>query len=270
MQRPSHALVVPIVTLFVAGAAPPTRAARVGVDDVHGTSPPEYLASGDAYAPLRDELTAAGHVLVPLRTFEAADLAGLDGLFLRHAFSVGYSSSERAAIQAFTRRAVFLSDSSTFADSRSDRPLTFGDNRRLLRNVLDYVGAGGGSVFLADGGTGANVANFNQLVAPYGVQFAPNPVDGSGRTVTGFIDHPLTAGVTTVGVDFHMPLIVSSPSLDLTTGSGADNILAVFPVPEPSMTVLVGGAVIVLRPRRRCSRALTAPRHISQTQPGRQ
>ena len=251
MPRPSSAWVVLIAALSAAGSAPQAGAARIGVDDVHATSAPEFLGSGEVYEPFRAELAAAGHTLVPLHSFAAADLADLDGLFLRHAFAVGYTPAEQAAIQAFTRRAVFLSDSSMFGNSQSDRPLTFGDNRRLLRNVFDYLSAGGGTAFLADGGSGANVANFNQLVAPWGVQFALDPIDGNGRTVTGFLDHPLTAGVMTVGVDFHMPLTVSSPSLDLTTGGGSDNILAVFPVPEPTTPGLLAGFALLLIHRRR-------------------
>jgi hypothetical protein len=251
MQRPVHLLVLLTAALCVAGTAPVARAARIGVDDVHATNPAEMLGSGEYYAPFRDELAAAGHVLVPLRSFGSADLSGLDGLFLRHAYSVGYTPSEQAAIQAFTRRAVFLSDSTMFADTHSDRPLTFGDNRQLLRNILDYVSAGGGTAFMADGATGADVANFNQLVGPYGVQFAASAIDATGRTVTGFADHPLTAGVTTVGVDFQMPLTVTAPSIDLTTDGGPDNILAVFPVPEPSAVSFLALAAIGLSRRRR-------------------
>ena len=250
MPRLRRLCVVIGIALLTTALAAPAGAARIGVDDVHGTSAPEFLGSGEIYEPFRAELAAAGHTLVPLHSFGAADLAGLDGLFLRHAFAVGYTPAEQAAIQAFTTSAVFLSDSSMFGNSQSDRPLTFGDNRRLLRNIADYVGAGGGTVFLADGGTGANAANFNQLVAPYGVQFALNPVDGGGRTVTGFIGHPLTAGVSSVGVDFHMPLTVSSPSLDLTIGTGVENILAVFPVPEPATMALPAGLALILIRRR--------------------
>jgi PKD repeat protein len=45
--------------------------------------------------------------------------------------------------------------------------------------------------------------------------------------VRGFVPHPVTDGITSIGVDFQRPLLsMRSPAVDLTLGSGADDILA--------------------------------------------
>jgi hypothetical protein len=56
--------------------------------------------------------------------------------------------------------------------------------------------------------------------------------------VTGFVAHPVTAGINTVGVQYQLPMTVNSPAIDLTIGSGQDNILAAVTVPEPAALAL--------------------------------
>jgi hypothetical protein len=134
-------------------------------------------------------------------------------------------------------------------DVGSDRPLSFGDNQKLLTNIVGFTSSGNAAVLVGDNGSGFDPANMNSLVAAYGVSFAASPTDGNGRTVSGFVPHPLTVDVTQIGVDFQLPLTVSAPSLDLTTGGGQDNVLAVFFVPEPaSATLAVVAAAYAILP----------------------
>ena len=52
--------------------------------------------------------------------------------------------------------------------------------------------------------------------------------DGSGRSVSGFLTHSVTEGVSTVGVDFQRSMTsIQPPAVDLTAGDGLDDILAV-------------------------------------------
>ena len=234
-------------------------AALVGVDNVHGATANSILASGSQFDSFRATLIAAGHTIVPLNSFSAASLSGLDTVILATGYTGNiYSASDRAAIQSFTQGAVFTSDKSMFSDNGegADTPITFGGNQQLLRNIVDYLDAGHGTLFIGEDGGLFDIGNFNSLVSPYGVQYAASPTDGDGRTVTGFVGHPITAGIATLGVDFQMPMTVNSPSLDLTTGGGQDNILAVFPfvaIPEPA-TMLFGWAMLGVVALRRNSR----------------
>ncbi|MCH8251859.1 MAG: PEP-CTERM sorting domain-containing protein [Planctomycetes bacterium] len=43
--------------------------------------------------------------------------------------------------------------------------------------------------------------------------------------------HPVTAGLSSIGVDFQLPITTLAPSLDLTTGSGEDNVLSALGIP---------------------------------------
>ncbi len=233
-------------------------AAVIGLDEIHHNDPSESLATGSNFAQMRSIITAEGNTIVPLTSFNASDLAGLDAAFFTIHFGAAgqsdghpYSASEISAIQAFVgSKAVFLSDTSLWGVSTgADRDLGSGNNATLLRNVLSFVGGGGG-VFLADAANGFDVANFNDLVSPYGVTYASSPTDGSGRTVSGFVPHPLTQGVTQLGVDFQLPMTVTAPALDLTTGGGQDNVLAVY-TPEPAAPAVLCTFVLALGAARR-------------------
>jgi hypothetical protein len=136
-----------------------------------------------------------GHTIVPLSTFGAGDLVGLDAVFVQHPYSgpQAFTASEISALQAF-------------------------------------VSNGGGFVAAGEGGGSSDsfVDNFNELVAPYGVTYAASASDPAGHIVSGFVDHPVTAGITSFGVDFQRVMTsISGPALDLTLGGGSDDALAV-------------------------------------------
>jgi hypothetical protein len=260
------------ICLFqVVGAGASVASADIiGIDNVHGLNAATILGSGGSFSTFRATITAGGHTLVPLSSFEAADLAGLEAAILMIPYNqnaANFTASQMSAIQSFTTRGVFSSDVSVWQNdgSGSERPISFGDNQKLLANIVSFItSAGKGALFIGDDGSGFNVANMNALVSPFGVSYSGTPTDGAGRTVTGFVPHAVTAGINTVGVDFQLPLTINSPSTDLTTGTGQDNILAVFEsttvVPEPSsfalaMTALTVLAGCLLR-KRRNSRAI--------------
>ncbi len=234
-------LLVGMVTAIVAGAwsSPAvTSAAVIGVDAVHGFGAISILATGRTYEIFRDTITGLGHTIVPLTSFEAGDLAGLDAIILNQPYNQNaapYTVSEIAAIQDFVvePRAVFLSDGSLFVDQRnetlSDRPITFGDNQLLLENILAYISVGGGLLVLADNGFGFQQSNINALVAPFGISYASDPTEGNGHTITDFVLHPVTAGLTEIGIDFQLQITTQAPSISLTTGSGADDALSALP-----------------------------------------
>ena len=218
------------------------RGAQIGIDAVHGFDASVNLATGSALSDFRATIISQGNTIVPLTSFDAANLAGLDGVILLIPYSqnaANYTPSQMSALQAFAHRAVFTSDESMWENNGagSDRPITFGDNRQLLINSVSFISAKG-ILALGEDGDGFQVANFNALVAPFGITYSANPTDPNGRTVTGFVAHPVTAGISTLGVDFQLPMTVNSPAVDLTIGSGQDNILAAMPVPEPATLAL--------------------------------
>jgi hypothetical protein len=178
--------------------APSTSlAAIIGIDSRNGMYASSILATGDEYDTFRATITALGHTIVPVSSFETADLIGLDSLVLKQPNSenspAGFSDTEISAIHAF-------------------------------------VDGGGGLVVHAEGGTGSEeyTSNMNSLVSPYGIIYADSATENSGHTITGLVVHPITEGVTVFGVDYQRQLIsISSLATDLTIGSGPDNALAV-------------------------------------------
>jgi len=232
-----------MLCVMVAIAAPSTRAAVIGIDAAHGFDADAVLASGSNFGDFRSILTGLGHTLVPLTSFDAEDLIGLDALILLNNYVQNadpYSPSEQIAVQNFVTRAVGISDSNLFSDpGRSDHPIDFGSNERLLTNSLDWLLSGpGGLLALGDDGTGFDIGNFNELMVPFGIRFDSVPVDRNGHVVTEFVAHPVTSGLLEVGVDFQVPITVSGPALDLTVYGSSDDILAVY-VPEPSVGLLI-------------------------------
>ncbi|MHC4205739.1 MAG: PEP-CTERM sorting domain-containing protein, partial [Planctomycetota bacterium] len=155
------------------------------------------FATGDKYDTFRATITALGHTIVPVSSFEADDLVGLDSLMLKQPYSenspAGFSENEISAINSF-------------------------------------VNDGGGLVVHAEGGTGSEdlVDNLNSLVSPYGVIYSDLATANSGVMVTDLVTHSVTDGVTEFGVDYHRRLVsITSPAIDLTIRSGEYNVLAV-------------------------------------------
>lgn len=139
-------------------------------------------------------MVAAGHTLVNLSSFTAAALAGVDALIVRQSPNTAgiFNSGEISSIHAF-------------------------------------VNSGHGLMVLGDGGfdTNSTTGNLNILAAPFGVSFGDLVAHGEGFTITGFILHPVTNGITSIGMDFYRPLTgISAPAQDLTLLSGDDNVLA--------------------------------------------
>ncbi len=165
----------------------------VGVDNVNRFGDGVSLASGNNYGQMRAAIVGAGHTLVIVNDFTGATLSGLDGLFL---------------VQGSDPSEVYTGVE--------------------IDAIHDFVGAGGGLVAFADGGfsSDSTVANFNSLIDDYGVSISGNATESSGHLVSGFHAHEVTAGLVSVGIDFHRRLIFSDNSADLTVGTGADEILA--------------------------------------------
>jgi hypothetical protein len=171
-------------------------AALIGVDARNAVN--EYgLASGGVYDSYRETITGLGHTIVPLRAFEPQDLAGLRAVVLMQAF---------------------LSDSRqpNYSDVEIDA-------------IHSFVAGGGGMVLHGECGysTANSVGNLNALAAPYGVTFGGLELAMGGDTIVGFVDHPVTAGVNSVGVDFQRQMVsIAPPAADLTTGTFASDFLA--------------------------------------------
>jgi hypothetical protein len=177
----------------------PVEGATIVIDARHGGasdgSPQHNIATGANYDELRASIIAGGNTLVPRTAFTSADLAGSDALILREtrAISDNYTVEEIAAIHS-------------------------------------YVAAGHGLLVAAEGGgffTPDVIGVLNELVAPYGIVYGDTRGHSSGGVVTGFVPHPITAGIDTVGVLVDHPMSsITSPAVDLTVGGGEDNILA--------------------------------------------
>lgn len=240
--KATEALIAAALMLAIVAVPQPAQSAVIGLNNVHWDDPTSRMGGGDEFTEMRARLTNAGHSVVSLNSFDAEDFEGLDAIFIQmphpDTTGPGFTPSEMNAIRSFAnQRAVFVSDSTLMKNTApfNDRGLDVFDNGQFFDNVVEFVSGGNAAVFVGDGGDGFDTANFNELVAPYGVQYALDSFDpGAGRVVTGFADHPLTTDVEEVQVIWHRPLTVMSPSLDLTLGSGAENILAVWVVPEPS------------------------------------
>lgn len=190
------ALLVTLAGLVAEGAT----AGEIGIDDRHGFDADARLGTGSDFETFRATIASGGHNLIPLDSFEAGDLAGLDCLILNQPYTQNtssYSGSEIAAIHAF-------------------------------------VAGGGGLMVHGEGGAGSDplVADLNALVAPYGIEYAGGATDGVGHDITGFAVHPLTTGLNQIGVDFQRRLTrIDPPAIDLTLGSGSDDALAAYQGP---------------------------------------
>ena len=185
------ALLVSLTGAIVASAA---TADIIGVDNRNGFDPDSYLATGADYTEFRALIQDLGHTIVPLTSFTASDLSGLDALITH----MPYSGS-----QAFTTSEIDA--------------------------IQDFVANGGGYLMHSDGGGSSNsyVSNINTLMDPYGVTFNTDASDPSGFIVSSFETHPVTDGVGQFGVDFQRYMtVIDAPAFDLTTLGANSNVLA--------------------------------------------
>jgi hypothetical protein len=189
-------VVVAVIFVSIIIAPSISHAYIIGLDSRNGMYESTIFATGDQYDSFRATITALGHTIVPVSSFETEDLIGLDSLMLKQPYSqnnpAGFSESEISAVHAF-------------------------------------VNVGGGLVVHAEGGTGSEdlVDNLNNLVSPYGVVYSDLATANSGVMITDLVPHPVTDGVTEFGVDYHRRLVsIGSPAIDLTIRSGEYNALA--------------------------------------------
>jgi hypothetical protein len=94
--------------------------------------------------------------------------------------------------------------------------------------LQNFVASGGGLFVAWDAGT--NLASNNALLAPYGLLISD--LDQSGASVSGFISHPVTAGVNTIQTSFGTTVGVTGSGIDLTVATGMSDILAVSAAPN--------------------------------------
>ena len=166
----------------------------IGLDAVHGVMPRDNLALGTEFTNMQEELEGAGYRVVPLDEFTPASLDRCDGVFL-------------------------------FQPMRASQRYT----EQEIADIHAYVAGGGGLLAISDGGysSDSTVENFEALLAPYGVGLDDAPTKGSGHVVTDFISHPVTEGLSSVGLNYQRPLVeIDTPATDLTVGSGDDDFLA--------------------------------------------
>jgi len=165
----------------------------IGLDAVRAAEPEDNLAFGTEYADMREELETAGYQIVALYDLTPASLNQCD--------------------------AVFLPQPMREAQTYTDQEIT---------DIQTYVAGGGGLLAISDGGWSSDntVENFEALLAPYGVGFEDHPTKGEGHVVTDFVPHPVTQGLSSVGLNYQRPLAqIAAPATDLTVGSGDDDCL---------------------------------------------
>ena len=181
-----------VLTLIACCDLTSASGGMIGIDDARGQG--GTLASHSRFASLRGTITTLGHTLVPLTDLSSVSLTGLDAIILGMPF-----------------------------DGPPSRLFSAGD----IQSIHGFVDLGGGLMILADGATGDDASNLNLLTEHFGVLYSLSTASASGRTVTSFVDHPVTDGVLSAGVDFQKPLTsIMSPAVDLTINAGADNIVA--------------------------------------------
>lgn len=169
---------------FVTGARP-VSALDLLFDESHAQF--VSMASEPAFAAALDLLTGAGHTISVLPGSPGAitpdTLVGVD-VFVTGIVGANYQPSELAALH-------------------------------------DFVSSGGG--LFVNHGAGLSSDNFvptvNQLLSPSGIVLSTDELFPGGVVVTGLVAHPVTEGLTSIGLDYVRTIAsVGSPGVDLTTG----------------------------------------------------
>jgi hypothetical protein len=96
-----------------------------------------------------------------------------------------------------------------------------------ITTLQNFVAAGGGLFVAYDVGT--HLASNNALLAPYGLSLSTT---ASAASVSGFVPHPVTAGITTVDTALGGIVGTTGSAIDLTLANGSNNILAVSAGPQ--------------------------------------
>lgn len=160
---------------------------EIGLDDRHGFSTTIRLGTGSNHATMRTRITNAGKTIRVMTAFDTADLSGLAAVFIQQPYTGGGAALTSTEITA----------------------------------LVTFVNQGGGLVVIADGGSGGDQANLNLLSTNWGVTFSSSPQWPNGQVFSSLPAHPVTSGVASFGVDYGVPITVSSPSVALTNGTVA-------------------------------------------------
>ncbi|MEM1423251.1 MAG: hypothetical protein AAGH64_04535 [Planctomycetota bacterium] len=176
------------VTVF----APASFGGVIALDARVGAGEGRDFASNVQFATMRQTLEDMGHTVVGVTSYDADTLAGVDVLLTREAF--------RAADQ--------------FTQQDAD-------------DIAAFNASGGGVGYFADGGFDSNgLIGTNNLVAnALGADLVGNAFAPNGLLLTGFVDHPVTAGIDEWGLDFVRRVDALPGSIDLTIDGGQSDLL---------------------------------------------
>jgi hypothetical protein len=96
-----------------------------------------------------------------------------------------------------------------------------------VTTLQNFVAAGGGLFVAYDAAT--NLTSNNALLAPYGLSMSTSALSA---TVSGFVPHPITAGISTISTSAGGTVGTTGSAIDLTVAGGSSNILAVSAAPQ--------------------------------------
>lgn len=121
--------------------------------------------------------------------------AWLDSRSVKGAVSLGGQVLDKALLEKY--QVIVAQDLSTIGRAYSDAE---------VKALKDWVDAGGGLLTLIGYGDPSERTNVNALLAPFGTsydaaQILQKPNGGSTVPITGWVAHPVTQGVSRVGVD---------------------------------------------------------------------
>jgi len=216
-----HAVVL-LLLLPALATGQTRRTLVVGLDARNGPDAASRLGSGAAFEDLRARLLQHGLRIRPLQDFTPRALVGIDLLILQQPYTEdqAFGPAERMAIRSSIHAgAGLLVCGDVGGQSDAWRP--------ALNGLLERFGLALGPT--PDGGPT--------------LDGEPKPDGGARSVLTGFVDHALTRGVDALAVDAPRPLdALRAPAVDLTLGSGPDELLAASERPDWGRVVLVGDA----------------------------
>jgi hypothetical protein len=165
----------------------------------------------------------AGHILWDdSHDSDGDELSGNFSAFAATISSAGHTLTELNGVPGAITPAA-LNGVNAFFLFDAEQALTSSE----VTTLQNFVAAGGGLFVAWDAGT--NLASNNALLAPYGISI--NGTTASSASVTGFLSHPVTTGVSTIQTSFGTILAVTGSAIDLTVAGGTSDILAVSAAP---------------------------------------